>query len=264
MENPKILVGAPCYYAMDYCIKEFIESLQELDYDNYDILIVDNSRGNEFFDKLEKDFDQEKIILIKDDTSEEINKLRLVSSRNIILNYALENNYDYVLMMDSDVIAPKTIIKDLLENNKDIVSGIYNNYFVIDGEQKLRPVAWCYITPEEFEAISKKTNFPPSVKSHKDLRRHLTEEEVKSGKLIRVKFPSAGCMLLKRRVFEKIKYGLLDLPGGKKSGDDIYFCTKAEEEGFEVYCNTKVKCEHLIFGKFYKDKDGNLRNPLFD
>ena len=72
-------------------------------------------------------------------------------------------------MMDSDVITPSNIIKELLKSNKDIISGIYYNYFIIDGVQKYRPVVWCHITPKEFEEMRKKVRFPPIVKSHKDI-----------------------------------------------------------------------------------------------
>ncbi len=259
--SPKILVGAPIYDAMEYCVNDFLDRIKTLDYNNYDILIVDNSRKDDFFHKLKK---IEGITLVKDYTSEEKNKLRLISSRNKIIDYALENNYEYILMMDSDVVPQNNIIKELLSNSKDIISGLYYNYFTIDGQQKYRPVAWCCISPEEFKEICKQGGLPPIVKSHEDIRRHLTLDEANSEKIIKVKIPSAGCMLIKRNVFEKIRYGLLDIPGINSTGDDIYFCTKAREAGFELYCNTKIKCEHLLMGKFYKDKEGNLKHPLFD
>ncbi len=45
-------------------------------------------------------------------------------------------------MLDSDVIPPKNIIQELLDCNKDLVSGLYYNYFISDGETKYLPVAW--------------------------------------------------------------------------------------------------------------------------
>jgi len=259
--KPKVLVCAPVYEGMNYCIDRFLEKMKSLDYSNYDILIIDNSRTNDFFHKLEK---EKGIILIKDNTQEQKNKLRLISSRNKILEYAIENGYDYVLMMDPDVIPPKTIINDLLRDNKDIVSGLYYNHFVVNGKQKLSPVCWREIDEEVFEKIKEELKLPSFVKSKEDMRRFLTPEEAESEETLKVMIPSAGCMLIKRNVFEIIKYGLLDEPWIKSTGDDIYFCKKAREAGFEIYCNTKVKCEHLILGKLYKDKEGNLRNPLFD
>ena len=158
----KILVATPISSHAKYCFKKFIENTRLIDYPNYDILIVDNSRENDFFEELKN---EKEIIVLKDDTQEEKNKLRLISSRNKIIEYALENNYDYILMLDSDVIVPKNIIKELLNNNKEIVSGLYYNYFKIDGQIKYRPVCWCDITDEEFEDIKKQLNLSNIVKS---------------------------------------------------------------------------------------------------
>ena len=118
-QNPKVLVASPTYRGMKYCHNEFFQRIKELDYDHYDILIIDNSEDDEYFNKLKK---EDKIILIKDYTNEKNKILRLVSSRNKMIEYALDNNYDYILMMDSDVIPPKNIIKELINCNKDIVS----------------------------------------------------------------------------------------------------------------------------------------------
>lgn len=259
--KPKILVASPTYDSMEYCVKDFLHSLKNIEYDNYDILLVDNSRDNNFFEKLKEEWD---IILIKDTTNEIKNKLRLVSSRNKIIDYAIKNNYDYILMMDADVLPPKNIIKELLKNNKDIVSGLYYNYFIVDGKQKLNPVCWCEISDELFEKIKGKIKLPDFIKSKADMRRFLTKEEAESNECVKVMHPSPGCMLIKRKVFEKVRYGILDLPPQIRTSDDNYFVKKALEAGFELYCNTKIKCEHLIIGKLYKDKDGNLRNPLHD
>lgn len=259
MENPKVLVAAPTFYVMKYCLKEFLEGIKNLSYENKEILLVDNSKTNEFFEELKK---ENWITVLKDETKEELPAKRLISSRNKILEYALENNYDYIFMLDADVIPPRNTIEELLKPDKDINSGLYYNYFTTSGELKLLPVVWMPITESEFEEIKKKLRFPESVKSHKDLQRHMTKEEAESGELLEVMHPSAGCMLLSKKVFEKIRYDLLQTPGGLIATDDIYFIKKAKEEGFKVYCDTKIKCSHLLEGKFKKTADGNLLHPI--
>lgn len=259
MKNPKVLVASPIFDGMKYCLNEFINSIKVLDYNNYDFLLVDNSKKEKLFNELKK---LNGVKLIRDDTKEERNKLRLISSRNKILNYAKENLYDYVLMMDSDVIPPKNILTELLKCNKEIVSGVYFNYFKSSGKIKLLPVAWTGLTEEEFNDIKKNYALSPLIKTNKDIRRHLTPEEVESGKILEVLIPSAGCMLIKKEVFEKVNYGLLEVPNNLTTGDDIYFAFKAKEAGYNLYCNTKIKCEHRTQGKFQKDKDGNLIHPL--
>ena len=259
-QNPKVLVGSPLFDGMRYCIKEFLSTMKSLTYNNYDILLVDNSKTDDFFNELKK---EKGIKVIKDNTQETKNIRRLVSSRNKILQYALENNYDFVLMMDTDVISPKNIIEELISCKKEIVSGLYFNYFTSSGKIKLLPVVWNLITAEEFKEIKKKINFGSLVKSNRDLRRHLIPEEYESNRLLGVKYPSAGCMLLTKNVFEKIRYGLLETPNNLSTTDDIYFFDKAHELGFECFCYTKIKCNHLTEGKYLKDKDGNLIHPLY-
>jgi len=259
MIQPKILVATPTFDGMKYCINEFLDRIRSLTYPLYDILIVDNSRDDSFFIELKK---EKGITVVKDNCTEERNVMRLISSRNKILEYAIENNYDYILMMDSDVIPPKNVIEELLSCKKDIVSGLYYNYFICDGGPKLMSVCWRSITPDEFEEMNRLSPFPPIIKSHLDVRRALFKEEAESNELFQVFLPSSGCMLVSRPVFEKVKYGLLQLESNMMSSDDIYFIQKAREIGFEPYCYTKVKCDHLVFGKYVKDSSGSLKHPF--
>jgi len=263
MEPPKVLVASPTYEGMKYCEKEFLNSIQNIDYPNYDILIIDNSKNNDYFKHLKQSFPD--INIIKDSTNEEKNILRLISSRNKILNYAVKNNYEYILMLDSDVIPPKNIIKELLDCNKDIVSGLYYNYFKVDGRLKWLPVAWTALTQKEFEEIKKKIQLPDFIKSPEDLRVHMTLEEANSNKLIPVAIPSAGCILIKRKAFLKIRYELLNTQNMNniKTTDDIGFIINAKKQGFQIFCNTKIKCEHLIKGKF-KQEQGKFKHPLYN
>lgn len=258
MQKPAVLVGAPIFDGMKYCLKEFLDGVRNLSYGNYEVLLVDNSRTNEFFEELKK---ESGVTVLKDDTNEELPIKRLVSSRNKILEYAIENGYDYVFMLDSDVIAPQNAIEGLLECEKDIVSGLYWNNFMSSGVMKWLPVVWMQITKEEFEIIRQKMNFA-GASSFKDLQRHMTQKEAESGKLFEVLYPSAGCMLLDKKVFREIRYGVPEAPSGQIGTDDIYFVQKAREAGFVPYCHTGFLCEHLVKGKYKKDEKGNLVHPL--
>ena len=259
----KVLVASPIFYKMKYCLNEFLGGLKELTYKDHEVLLVDNSRspeGDEFFNDLRK---EKWMTVLKDDSKEERNILRLVSSRNRIIEYALENKFDYILMLDSDVIPPKDIIEKLLASKKDIVSGLYYNYFNVGKELRPLPIAWMFLTEEEFRDIKSQGGIPPSVKNRFDLRRHMTNEEAFSKQTFEVMYPAAGCMLLSRKVFSAQRYGLMDVDEKFTSGEDIYFITEARKRGFSSYVNTEVRCNHLIFQKFEKDSEGNLLHPLW-
>lgn len=252
----KILVATPTYDGMEYCFKEFLECIKAIDYENFDILVVDNSRTKKFFRKIKN---ISKIKVIYDETNENENMRRLISSRNKILDYAIKKDYDYVLMVDSDVLVPPNILNKLLSNEKDICSGLYFGYFNIFGKRKILPVCWKELEKEIFEDLKKQGKIPEKFKSNLELRRHLTEKEIDSRKLIEVIIPSAGCMLISKNVFSNIRYKFIPKTEteNKTPTDEIYFLKKAREKGFKIYCDTSVICRHNIEGKYNK-----IENPF--
>lgn len=254
----KILVGVPVYDGMKYCWDKFISSAKKFSYKNYDILVVDNSEGNEFFEEIKKD---KTIKVIKDDTQETRKQLRLISSENKIIDYAVKNNYDYILKLDSDVIPPRNVIEELLSCKKDVVSALAVSYFNIQGQNKQMPICWKNFTKEEFDEMKKLNILKSNIKSEKDIRRFLTKEEVKSGELLEVCVPFNGCILIKTDILKdkQIRYGLLN--DSNKTSDDIYFFSKLREKGFKLFCYPKLACEHMVWGK-YKKEDGKYKNPL--
>ena len=249
---------------MKYCLDDFLEGIKSIDFDNYTLLLVDNSDTDSYYNII-----KEKKINVLRFNPEDKNKInRLIDSRNKIIEYAISKNCDFILMLDQDVIVPPNIINKLLSSKKDLISGVYLNYFYSSGKLKFLPVAWLDITEEEFEQIkSKQIKFPEYVKSAKDLSRHMTLEEYESNKTYKVKHPSAGCLLISKNIFEKIKYENLDLKSmgfktEKQALDDLGFRKRANELGFDFYIDTSVKCKHLIDGKYIKDEKGNLHHPI--
>ncbi len=251
VQKPKILVGTPTFEGMKYCLDEFLEGIGNIDYENYDFLIVDNSKNDNFFQELSQ---KEGIILIRDNNDEEKNLKRILHSRNKIIDYALKHNYEYILLIDADIIPPKTIISELLSCKKPLVSGIYNNYFKYSKKMVWLPLAFVNLSEEEFEDLKK--NYRTSAESRFKLKRHLSEEEIATGKLFEVLYCAGGCMLIKREVFEKCKYEFRE-----KYSDEIIFMENVSKAGFKLYCKTSIKCKHLVDGKYIRDKEGNLLNP---
>lgn len=239
MESPLVLVACPTYEGCGYCLDKFAERIKELTYPNYNILIVDNSEGDEYYNKIK----EKGIQVIKGPRFNEPVRT-ITNSRNLIIDFAIRNGYDYLLNMDQDVIPPKNIIEELMGRDKDIVSGVYYGYFRSGGKLKYLPIAYRCLTKEEFEEIQ--NDLPPFIKSCEDIKRNLTEDEVNSGEVLEVKIPCNGCMLVKRKVFEKVNYDLLDMPEISKTSDDIHFCENAKQKGFKLYVYTKIKCDHLV------------------
>lgn len=144
------------------------------------------------------------------------------ASRNLIVEHALEIGYDYILWVDSDMILPKDTLLRLLSHGKDIVSGVYS-YKLIHGEN----------------AVAKRF-----VKDAEDTYTDVPLKEIRESKeLMPVDGVGFGCVLTKVDVFKKIEppWFVYD----KFLGEDIYFCRKAQEKGYEIFLDPKVRAGHI-------------------
>lgn len=64
----------------------------------------------------------------------------------------------------------------------------------------------------------------------------------------KVSYCGFGIMLVKYEVFEKLEWPYWKnehRPGQVTKGEDVYFCHKAQEAGYDIWCEPKVKCDHL-------------------
>tara|TARA_Y100000310_G_scaffold338661_1_gene429001 strand:+ start:1837 stop:2520 length:684 start_codon:yes stop_codon:yes gene_type:complete len=219
MKLPKILVGCPTSNHKEYCIEEYAEAIKNLTYPNYDILLVDNSQTEEYSKKLQK-----LGLEVKRDKYLERARERIVHSRNILREYALENNYDYFLSLEQDVIPPKDVLEQLLQHGKEVVTGVYFTKYTIQGKPVLKPLLW--------KAKGKTLEF-------------VEEEKIIQPQLIIVKASGLGCVLISREVLEKISFRLSE---ENTTYDDMTFCEDLHKQGISLYADTAIKCKHLITG----------------
>lgn len=209
----KILVGCPTSDRKEYCFEEYLESVKTLSYSNYDILIVDNSETDEYYEKIKK-----YLPVLKSKFYENARD-SIVESRNILREYALEKGYDYFLSLEQDVIPPRDIIETLLKSNKKVISGLY--FYVVD--DKLIPMAWG--------------------KHDEKHARRLEVKDVEKNKVMEVVTAGLGCCLIHIDILEKIKFRYVK---EKKPFDDIWFCEDVRKINEQIYLDTSVKCKHLI------------------
>ncbi len=213
---PKVLVGCPTYEGKAYCFDEYARSVQNLDYGNYDILLADNSKTEEYFNKT-----REKLPAIRVQNYENPRKT-LAEARNALRKKALEGNYDFFLSLEQDVIPPENAIKKLISHNKDIVTG---NYLV----------------PKR---INNKV-FPVSPVLIKRNGKFITADRgvLDSENLAEIEACGLGCVLISRKVLEKIKFRHEE---NSRTWDDMFFSKDARQAGFQIFLDPTIKCRHLI------------------
>ena len=121
MEQPKVLVGCPTSHHKDYCLDRYVKSVNTLSYPNYDVLIVDNSETDEYYNKIK----EKGLPVLRLEKYYEHARTRLTKSRNIIREKLLEGDYEYFLSLEQDVIPPRDIIETLLKSKKKVICGVY-------------------------------------------------------------------------------------------------------------------------------------------
>lgn len=135
-------------------------------------------------------------------------------NRNYIAAQATKNGCSHLLTVDDDMIYEKDTLEKLLAHDKDIIGGIYN----------VRRIAE---NPEVVEFLDDKR----------------PEGLFECGAL------GGGLMLIKTDVFWKVPqpwYGYEWYPTGMvKKSIDWYFCHKAREAGYKIWCDANVKAKHI-------------------
>lgn len=147
----------------------------------------------------------------------------IYDSRNKLAQQAVASEADYVMWFDSDMIfKPDTMLK-LLEADKDIVSGLYF--------RRVMPFA-----PVLFKNLELLEDGNSKWEDYNDFPDELF-------KLDGIGF---GCVLMKTDVLIDMfgKFGTCFDPIGH-FGEDLSFCLRAKELGYEIYCDPNVKCGHV-------------------
>lgn len=145
--------------------------------------------------------------------------------RNLIAEWVVKGPYDYLLAVDSDIAFPKDTLKKMISHNKDIVTALY--------VQRI---------PGTHTVEVMRDNGHGGVS-------HVPWPELKGKGLVKVDSCGFGCVLLKREVFVNIEYPHFQyksaLDHKHTLSEDVYFCLKAKEKGFEIWADTSILCDHI-------------------
>ena len=88
--------------------KDTLESLQQTTYTNYDCILVDNGSIDGSGDLIEKQFPN--CIVLKSATNK-----GFTGGNNIGMDYALQNGYEYMMMLNNDVAVEPDFLEPLID-----------------------------------------------------------------------------------------------------------------------------------------------------
>lgn len=144
--------------------------------------------------------------------------------RNLMAHYTIDNNFDYIFCVDSDIVLPQDSLIKLLAHKADIVSGVYRQRFLD-------------ICIPEFYIN----------KDGKSVR--ATKEDIQKNQLLEVDSCGFGCTLISKSLLVKIGYPQFvyhsSIDFKDTISEDTDFCMKAKKYGSIIYIDTSIKCGHI-------------------
>jgi len=152
----------------------------------------------------------------------------IIQMKNAIAKYALDNGYDYIFFVDTDLILhPKTLVQ-LLSTGKEIVAEIFWTKWDKDGNPL--PNCWMYDSYDGFSS------------------NHIAQWQIPGTYQVG---QTGACILLHRSVFERgVCYD--DIYNLGFDGEDRFFCVRAAVAGFKIWIDTHYPAIHLYRQEEYE------------
>jgi len=150
----------------------------------------------------------------------------LLTQRQNLAEAALSIKSDYILWLDSDIVCPSTTAMRLLNHDEPIVCANY-----VRRQVPHKGVA--------YETIGDWQNPLPF--------------EVEDT-LVPIEGIGMGCMLMRTSILEELERPFFEFTYSPESndflGEDMYFCTKIREAGYEIYVDTVISQELYHLGTY--------------
>jgi len=228
MKQPKVLVACPTYKGKDYCVHEWIAHIKDLKYSNYDIFIVDNTNDKGKHAKWMRDTFGIEVV---HHFNKKAHLAQMMSECNeIIRKKVIDEGYDYLMSIESDVFPPKNIIPKLMNHNRLIVSGMYQIGF---REHKF-PIL----------QIVEPQGLNPDGTPHLNIRQMWWSEMLQfiDGTVKPIHGCGIGCTLMRKELLEKFKFRYeKDIP----THADSWLYLDLQNAGVQAYVDTSILCKHL-------------------
>ena len=263
----KVLFGAPVR-VKNTVLKEFLDGLEEVEKDSNEVsyYFVDDN-VDPVSSELLKSFAERNDTIIKkgtdlfqtDDNYDGHNwkfetLAKVTVYKNTIINYCIDNGFDYLFLIDSDIVLDKRSLLQLLSDNVDIVSNVFWNQWKENGQ--LTPQ--CFWIPDIYLQESSWNTLRPFNESHKI--RMDTYEEMKNPGIYKVDGLGA-CTLVSRKALEA-GVNFTEIPNVKLLGEDRPFCIRAGVAGFELFMDTHYPAYH-ISKEIYLDRVEEFKRDGF-
>lgn len=163
--------------------------------------------------------------------------LKMSKLRDRIIQFSIENEYDYLFTVDSDLILSGDALMNLLEMKKDIVTPVHWTNI----KSGYHPNVWLY----DFWDFAYRNYVGEYLTKAENLKR-MTEffSKLRQKGIYKVG-GACGCTLTRMECFRNgLRYSYFD--NTSVLSEDYYFCTRASILGYEIYANSEIDSFHIF------------------
>ena len=235
MNYPKVLISFPTSDKKDYCVDEFIQQIKSFTYPLYDIFVVDNSKDSKHVRKFWKEGIKAVHEPLNGDFREE-----LARHQNIIKDYFLAGDYDYLMMIESDVFTGECILEKLVSYAEVYNAGVVTATYEIDrGEPTL-----CLTSTVDSRLVRSEKLLDRSIgyeimgQGVIPLRKLLSDPDAK------LTATGIGCTLFSRFALQDVNFRV-DLSLNKRAFSDTFIFTDIDSKGYEILIDSNIICKHV-------------------
>ena len=165
----------------------------------------------------------------------------IYNARNSLAKMAVDEEYDRVLWLDSDMVFDSDLLNRLsadLDAGPVFVSGLY-----FGRKNPINPV------------IYKETGYDSSEDGSRLIPFAKSYDDYPHDDLFEIKGAGFGAVMMStdliRQVYAKYGAPFAPMPG---FGEDLSFCRRCEELGVTMYCDSRIKLGHVAYSVVTEDR----------
>lgn len=200
---------------------ECIESLKNIKYPNYEVIVVDNGSTDGSVEILSKKYPNIKFIKNKEN-------LGYAEGNNIGIRQAIKNKSIYVLLLNNDTVVDPNLLNELVN--------------VAENDEKIGvvgPTIYNYNNKNKIQSCGAKLNW---YTSKTKLLRENEIEDGKSNEIVDVDYVSGCAFLVKCELFKKIGFLCKDYFAYR---EEVELCVRAKRNAsYKIVCAQKAKIWH--------------------
>ncbi|QZY86248.1 glycosyltransferase family 2 protein [Exiguobacterium acetylicum] len=247
----KVLIGSPIHQDPEI-LKYFLDSLLLLNTLNVEVhyLFIDDNKDLNSKEIL-KDFseNQSNVVIYESLDEDEYIKneethfwnekliWKVAHYKNIILKMGEEYLFDYVFLVDSDLLLHRETLNELISSKKDIISNIFWTKWQPHFPEL--PQVWMFDQYEQYE----KKRWEDLSNEEIVIRRNEFIGKMRIPGVYRVGGLGACTLISKKAISDGVNFS--EISNLSLWGEDRHFCVRAESLGYKLFVNTVYPSLHL-------------------